>query len=150
MIEIVSKTDGDGAAAVTVGADGHNATTDLAHTGFLANAMAAIHGVGDVTGDGSGAEYFAYIGGLASLASSGAEPANDGSSNYGATGTSDFLAGATGVAITHISHDGAALVTVDVRGFNGEDFGSDSDDTEAPDLAAAAPYTATAQLTALP
>lgn len=124
------QSDGDGATAVTLGADGHNATTDLAHTGFASGVHNTLHGVGVSTA----ADRFAYIGGLASLASSGAVPADTAAEVFGATGTSDFLNGATGVTITHISHDGAALLTVQVRGFNGEDYGAASDFTEAPDV----------------
>ncbi len=55
-----------------------------------------------------------------------------------------------GALIRHVPRDGAVVITVRVQGRNGEDFGADSDDTEAPDLAASVPYMASVQLTALP
>ena len=50
----------------------------------------------------------------------------------------------SGKTITYVQQDGAALVTVTCRGLNGEDLGSASDNTEAPD-----PGTYTADLTLL-
>lgn len=55
-----------------------------------------------------------------------------------------------GTLVKHVPRDGAVLIRITMRGLNGEDFGIDSDDTEAPDLAVQTPYTATVQLTALP
>jgi len=123
-------TDGDSSTTPTLGADGHNATTDIAHSGFASGVHNSLHGVGVSTA----ADRFAYIGGLATSASSANVPADTASEVFGATATSDFLDSAGGgVVVTHVNHDGAVLVTVQVRGFNGEDYGSSSDFTEAPD-----------------
>jgi len=123
------QSDGDSSTTPTLVADGHNATTDIAHTGFASGVYDSDHGVGVSTA----ADRFAFIGGLATDASSAATPADTASEVFGGTGSSDFLNGATGVVLTHVNHDGAVLLTVQVRGFNGEDYGSSSDFTEAPD-----------------
>jgi hypothetical protein len=39
-----------------------------------------------------------------------------------------------GVTVTHVPRDGAVLIIVRCRGLNGEDFGNDSDLSEAPDI----------------
>ncbi|MDA1192430.1 MAG: hypothetical protein O3A46_12205, partial [Candidatus Poribacteria bacterium] len=40
-----------------------------------------------------------------------------------------------GVDVVHVDRDGSVLISIVARGFNGEDFGADSDSTEAPDVA---------------
>jgi len=137
------QSDGDGATAVTAGGDGHNATTDLAHTGFASGIYSTNSGVGNASGD----DAFGYIGGLATNASSANTPADNatGSGEVYGTTTEIFLNDATGITLTHISQDGAVLLTVMVRGFNGEDYGASSDFTEAPDTGT---YTCDLTLTA--
>jgi hypothetical protein len=88
--------------------DGDGTTT----TGFLASAY----------GSGIGSGNYLYVGG----GSSAWETANSLPS-----GGTQFLASTK--TITHIYKDGAVLLTLTVRGWNGEDFGSSSDNTEAPD-----------------
>ena len=56
-----------------------------------------------------------------------------------------FLKNATGQKIDQQNDDGNVLVTVTVRGVNGEDFGDNSDQTEAPNVGT---YTGTLVLTA--
>ena len=128
---------------MTVGGDGHNATTDLAHTGFLATDYSTNQGVGAPSGD----DGFGYIGRLATNASTAATPADNatGSGEIYGTTTEAFLDDATGVTLTHVAHDGAVLLTVMVRAFNGEDYGASSDFTEAPDTGT---YTCDLTLTA--
>ena len=58
-------------------------------------------------------------------------------------GAPDTFLGA-GKTLTYVEQDGNVLITVTCRGWNGEDLGSDSDNTEAPD-----PGTYTADLTLL-
>jgi len=111
---------------------------------------------------GVGAGNFVYVGGgTLSAGVSGSNPwatqqrMSELSSARGGAGprASTYSLGALleGVAlIRHVPRDGAVIITVRVQGRNGEDFGADSDDTEAPDLAAAVPYMASVQLTALP
>ena len=95
-------------------------------TGFLT----ASNGTGvDLAGDGGD---FVYVGG----GSTAWETVN---SETAAT----FLAG--GETITHINKSGAALLTVTIRGVNGEDAGANSDNTEAPE---AGTYTADLSLLA--
>ncbi|MBT3268201.1 hypothetical protein HN371_13665 [Candidatus Poribacteria bacterium] len=133
------ESDGDGATAVTL-ASGHN--NAAAHTGFNAAELSTNFGVSEAGTNPAG---FAYIGGLRS---GGDEPADTGTSAYSTAAAGDFLdvAGSTS-HITHINHDGAVLLTVTVRGFNGEDFGLASDSTEAPDPGT---YSTLLQLTAVP
>lgn len=90
-------------------------------TGFL----------GTEAGGGVGSVF--YVGG----GSSGYETLN------GLTPGGGTLLG-TGKTLTYVQQDGNALVTITCRGLNGEDLGSDSDNTEAPD-----PGTYTATLTLL-
>ncbi|MBT5535957.1 hypothetical protein HOK31_23000 [Candidatus Poribacteria bacterium] len=98
-----------------VDSDGDGSAT----TGFL----------GSETGIGSPI----YVGG----GSSGYETLN------GLTVGGDTFLGA-GKTLTYVEQDGNVLITVTCRGWNGEDLGSDSDNTEAPD-----PGTYTADLTLL-
>lgn len=88
--------------------DGNGTTA----TGFLPSAY----------GNGIGTGNFLYVGG----GSAGWETAN----GLPAGGTA-FLA--TTKTITHVYKDGAVLLTLTVRGLNGEDYGDSSDLTEAPD-----------------
>ncbi len=124
------QSDGAAATTPTLGADGHNATTDLAHSGFLATEYDTDYGVGVSTA----ADRFAYVGGLATVASSGAEPADTASEVFSTTAAGDFLdSTGSSILLTHVDNDGAVLLTVSMRGFNGEDYGAASDFTEAPD-----------------
>ena len=112
------ESDGDGTGTPSAGT-GHDTAT--AKSGFSS-------GVEDEdVGIGSG--NYAYVGGLATSAT---VPTLGGT--YGVTtgGAAVFL-GASGTSIKHIGKDGAVQLTVTVRGMNGEDFGADSDSTEAPD-----------------
>ncbi len=142
------ETDGDGSE------DGLEDGTGDAASGFPDDEKGADRGVGSGN--------FVYVGGGAT--SAGATDANPwatpqrmselsnargGNSPSRTTYSLGTLLG-SGAIIRHVPRDGAVVITVRVQGRNGEDFGSDSDDTEAPDLAAATPYMATVQLTALP
>lgn len=142
------ETDGDGSE------DGLDDGTGDPASGFPDDEKGAERGVG--------AGNFVYVGGGATSAGPGdsnpwATPqrmeelsnARGGNSPSSATYSLGALLG-SGAIIRHVPRDGAVMITVRVQGRNGEDFGSDSDDTEAPDLAAATPYMATVQLTALP
>lgn len=73
-------------------------------------------------GSGIGPSSYLYVGG----GSSAWETANGLTS-----GGTAFLAATK--TITHVYKDGAVLLTLTVRGWNGEDFDSSSDNTEAPD-----------------
>lgn len=139
------ETDGDGSDDRLEDGTGDPAS------GFLDDETGPEKGVGEGN--------FVYVGGGAS--SAGANDSNPwataermselsaaGGGPRAAYSLGTFLNG--GAVIRHVPRDGAVVITVRVQGRNGEDFGSDSDDTEAPDLAAEAPYTATVQLTALP
>ncbi|MBM3215128.1 hypothetical protein FJZ36_09460 [Candidatus Poribacteria bacterium] len=66
----------------------------------------------------------------------------------GGTDWADNLTPFTGEATTHIARDGAIMFQVTVRAMNGEDFGNDSDLTEAPEVAT--DYQCTLTLTATP
>jgi hypothetical protein len=93
--------------------DGNGSTT----TGFLPTVTG--HGVGSLL----------YVGG-GSTAWETAQSLSPGT----------FLG--SGKTVTHVNRDGALLLTVTVRGLNGEDLGADSDLTEAPDVGTATDYTA--------
>ncbi len=117
-------------ANITTDGDGTGSTTAAA-THDTGNAWSGFASADYDTDQGVGTNNYAYIGGLATSAN---EPVSTGTPQYGATATSDFLDnGVDGVDVTHVAKDGAALVTVIVRGMNGEDFGATSDSTEAPD-----------------
>ena len=91
----------------------YNLTSDgdgVTSTGFQASEY----------GSGIGSGNYHYVAG----GSTGWETLN------GLTG-SQFLG--TSKTITHVYNDGAVLLTLTVRGLNGEDYGSSSDNTEAPD-----------------
>jgi hypothetical protein len=118
---ILSQTVGAGTPVLAtyyqIASDGDGSSA----TGFL----------GTETGDGIGGVF--YVGG----GSSGYETLN------GLTAGGGTLL-STGKTLTYVQQDGNALVTITCRGQNGEDLGSDSDNTEAPD-----PGTYTADLTLL-
>lgn len=122
-------SDGAGTGTPTAGATHDTGTTS---TGILAAAASANYGVGSGN--------FGYIGGVAS----GSPDAPAGT--YGTT-TEAFLHDATGITVTHIDKDGAAKLTVTVRGMNAEDYGADADNTEAPDSGS---YSCILTLTATP
>lgn len=98
--------------ATSVAADGVNAGPTATGTGFDTNYN------------------FCYIGGSAS--GSPDTPASSSPDTY--TASADFLDnGGSGTAIVYVPKDGATRLRVTVRAFNGEDFGTSSDSTEAPD-----------------
>ena len=51
-----------------------------------------------------------------------------------ANGTAQTFLTSSGKTITHVDRDGQVLLTASARGLNGEDLGSASDSTEAPDV----------------
>jgi len=142
------QTDGDGSEESLVDGTGDPAT------GFPATEYDPSRGVGPAYGDTG--RNFVYIGG----GSTAAESAPGGSwlsperlAELSSAQNAAFATGSllgTGALIKHVPRDGAVLIRITMRALNGEDFGLDSDDTEAPDLAVTAPYSATVQLTALP
>jgi hypothetical protein len=148
------------ATFVSVETDGAGLTEDLEDgTGDPASGFPDAE---VVASKGVGAGNFVYVGG--GTVSAGVSDANpwatqqrmgELSSARGGAGlrASTYSLGALlegGALIRHVPRDGAVVITVRVQGRNGEDFGADSDDTEAPDLAASVPYMASVQLTALP
>lgn len=142
------QTDGDGSEDSLVDGTGDSAT------GFPPTEYDPTKGVGPAFNDLR--KYFVYVGGGSTAAESvpsrvwlTPERLAELSAAHGANfGVGEFLG--TGAIIKHVSRDGAVLIRVTMRALNGEDFGPDSDDTEAPELALDTPYTATVQLTALP
>lgn len=142
------QTDGNGAEEAVVDGTGDPAT------GFPSSEYDSARGVGPAFDAGN--RNFVYIGGgsvAAESAPGGSWLSPDRLAELSSAQGSDFSTGAllgAGSLVKHISRDGAVLIRVTMRALNGEDFGLDSDDTEAPDLASSAPYTATVQLTALP
>ncbi len=148
------------ATFISVETDGSGLDVDLedgtgdAATGFPDGETVASKGVGSGN--------FVYVGG--GTLTAGVSDANpwatqqrmsELSTARGGAGrqTSEYSLGVLlegGALIRHVPRDGAVIITVRVQGRNGEDFGPDSDDTEAPDLAASVPYMASVQLTALP
>ncbi|MBM3215127.1 hypothetical protein FJZ36_09455 [Candidatus Poribacteria bacterium] len=144
------QTDGSGLEEAVIDGTGDPAT------GFEEDQYAPARGVGPDYEDGR--FNFVYVGGGSNaadteasntwvsptrLAELSAVPAHNAQFSMGA------LLG-DGALIKHVPRDGSVLVRVTMRALNGEDFGIDSDDTEAPDVASDSPYTATVQLTALP
>ena len=85
-------------------------------------------------GDGVGS--FVYVGG----------GSTDWETLNGETAGTFLLGGKT---ITHAELDGQVLLTITVRGLNGEDLGTDSDLTEAPDSGTTSDYVASLTLLAV-
>jgi hypothetical protein len=142
------QTDGNGAEDSLVDGTGDPAT------GFPSTEYDASRGVGPAFEEPR--RNFVYVGGGSAAAESapgGTWLSNERLAELSSSQRADFSTGTllgAGALVKHISRDGAVLIRVTMRALNGEDFGLDSDDTEAPDLAVNAPYTATVQLTALP
>lgn len=145
---ICVQTDGDGSEDSLVDGTGDSAT------GFPPTEYDPAKGVGPAFNDPR--KYFVYVGGGSTTAESapgGMWLTPERLAEISAAQGSQFGVGVllgTGTFIKHVSRDGAVLIRVTMRALNGEDFGPDSDDTEAPELALDTPYTATVQLTALP
>ncbi|MDA1192432.1 MAG: hypothetical protein O3A46_12215 [Candidatus Poribacteria bacterium] len=137
------ETDGDGTLDSLLDGTGDPAT------GFGVDELGAERGVG--VGN------YVYIGGGTATAGTGdanvwATPERMSELSSVSTSAQYSLGSllANGAVIRHVPTDGAVMITVRLRARNGEDFGADSDDTEAPELAVETPYVATVQLTALP
>jgi hypothetical protein len=152
-------TDGDGTTAIT-------STTGSASSGFLAAALTTTAGTGGTATLGGAAQTgltptfrnYVYVGGGAVTKEAGGVGTATRSTlptdaNYsvqlssGNTPTTGTLLGASGTVVTHIARDGAVLIRVQCRALNPDDFGLDSDYSEAPEPGA---YTATIALTATP
>jgi hypothetical protein len=144
------QTDGDGSEDSLIDGTGDPAT------GFTASEYNAANGVGPEYDEPR--RNFVYVGGGSTAAGENdleswvtperlAELSNV--PEHQATFQLGTLLG-TAPAIRHVPRDGAVLIRITMRALSGEDFGLDSDDTEAPDLATETPYSASVQLTALP
>ncbi|MDA1192431.1 MAG: hypothetical protein O3A46_12210 [Candidatus Poribacteria bacterium] len=135
--------------------DGQDPTTPTVFTGQAWTGIDTPTVTTGVSTAAGAAKHFSYLGGASASATDSPtfQVPNAGDSAtyyYGASDTSwsatppttatlavaDWLDSAgSGTTITHIDRDGAVLITVTCRGFNGESFTADSDATEAPDVA---------------
>lgn len=142
------QTDGNGSDDSIIDGTGDPAT------GFESAEYDPTRGIGPAFD--SARRNFVYIGGGSTAAESapgGTWLTSERLAEISGAQNSDFAIGSllgAGALVKHVSRDGAVLIRVTMRALSGEDFGLDSDDTEAPDLAVGSPYSATVQLTALP
>ena len=118
-VDVTLTATAQGLLSQTVGADTAVLATfyQIASDGDGSSATGFL---GSETGDGIGSVF--YVGG----GSYGYETLN------GLTAGGGTLL-SSGKTLTYVQQDGNALITITCRGHNGENLGSDSDDTEAPE-----------------